>query len=112
MGFFLLCRPRNVKDICRILKDENIVDLHAKNGGEDHEIINRGHSGALLPLIDGLGRGKTEGILQIFDGVSRFNPQRRNILPGFGHINDGNSVHFLVLSGSQPENPAQLALKL
>jgi len=112
MGFFLLCRPRSAKGICRFRKDKNIVDLYAKNGSEDHEIINRGHSGALLPLIDSLGRGKAEGILQIFDGVSRFSPQRRNILPGFDHIDGGFPVHFLSFPAAGPEEPAQFALKL
>ena len=101
MGFFLLCRPRSAKGICRFRKDKNIVDL-----------INRGHSGALLPLIDSLGRGKAEGILQIFDGVSRFSPQRRNILPGFDHIDGGFPVHFLSFPAAGPEEPAQFALKL
>ena len=112
MGFFCYGRPRSAKGICRFRKDKNIVDLHAKNGSEDHEIINRGHSGALLPLIDGLGRGKAEGILQIFDGVSQFGPQRRNIFARFDHIDGGFPVHFYPFRQLGQRSRLQFALKI
>ena len=48
-----------------LVDNEQVIDLYLQNGRQDNQVVNSGHRRSVLPLIDGLRRGKAEDGLPI-----------------------------------------------
>lgn len=52
-------------DLNAVTADDDLVDGHAEHGSQNDQIVDRGHGCPALPLVNGLGRGEAEDVLQI-----------------------------------------------
>ena len=50
-------------ELAAVLKDQDIVDLHPEDGGENDKVVHGRERRSALPLVDGLGRSEAENIL-------------------------------------------------